>query len=238
MISTAEAIGLEGIGVTDHCNISERPAQKREKYRHGFNLDRTYDRRRRAIEELREETDIRVFDAVEMDYDPREADSIETFLEEAQFEYAIGSVHYVDERNVTKSTQFKDYSETERRDAIETYVDTVVSLAKSELFEIGGHLDVVERNSHLRGLLTSEHYNRVAKAFSDSRTVPEINAGSITREYGEFHPAPTLLDEMLDRGIEFTLGSDAHRPPEIRDRVANLRSFVDEGDLDPVYPFV
>jgi len=95
MVDAATDAGLDGVGITDHCNVSPDPAAERFKRTFGFNLDLTYERRREAIERLRADPDvgIDVFDAVEMDYDPDHEAAIADFLAEAGFDYAIGSVH-------------------------------------------------------------------------------------------------------------------------------------------------
>lgn len=80
MLSAAEDAGLNGVGVADHCNVSTRDRPQQVKRAMGFNLDAVYGRRRDAIENLRGRFDLRVFDAVEMDYDPRDEAEIEAFL--------------------------------------------------------------------------------------------------------------------------------------------------------------
>jgi histidinol-phosphatase (PHP family) len=72
MVRAAERSGLDGVGIADHCVVSEREAHHDECARYGFALDLTYERRRRGIERVREDADI---------------------------EYVIGSVHDVDSRS-------------------------------------------------------------------------------------------------------------------------------------------
>jgi histidinol-phosphatase (PHP family) len=234
MVEAAEEAGLDGVGFADHCNVSEREAMREQKRRLGFNLDRTYERRRRAIDALREESDLRIFDAVEMDYDPVDHAAIREFLGGADFEYAIGSVHYVEDVNVHYEPYFGEKSDDERTELVEEYFEKLVALVESELFEIAAHVDLIERNPALRGYARREHYERAAEAFAGSRTVPEINAGRVHDEYGEFHPGPTFAEALRDRGVRFTVGSDAHAPGELTRRATALADAVDERSLDPV----
>jgi histidinol-phosphatase (PHP family) len=223
MVDAAADAGLDGVGFADHCNVSPREEQRRHKHLFGFTLDATYDRRRAAIEQLREWFDVRVFDAVEMDYIPEERERIASFLSEAGFDYAVGSVHSVDGHNVQATRPFRDRPEAERRAVVERYYDALVDLIESELFDVAAHLDLPERNLPLRGLATAEEYGRVADALADSRTVPELNAGRVLGEYGEFHPAPEFLATLREAGIEMTLGTDSHEPDEIGPRLAAAR---------------
>lgn len=234
MFEAAEAAGLEAVGVADHCIVSERPALRRERDRLGFTFDATYERRRRAIEDLREEFDLRVYDAVEMDYVRGEDDRIADFLADAGFDYSVGSVHSVDDVNVQADERFADLDADERRGVVDDYYDSLVALIDSELFEIAAHPDLIERNEYLRGLTTDDHYERVAAAFADSRTVPEVNAGRALRDYGELHPAPRFFEVLREYGVEFTLGTDAHRPEDVDPRIERIEAFCAETGLEPV----
>ncbi|OYR84385.1 histidinol-phosphatase, partial [Halorubrum sp. E3] len=200
----------------------------------GFNLDMTYERRREAIEAVREDAAIEVFDAVEMDYDPTHEGAIAEFLADAGFDYAVGSVHDLDGANVHTRSHFADKPEAERRELVDRYFEKLVALAESELFAVAAHPDLIERNPHLRGFATEDHYAAVADAFRDSRTVPEINAGRLLDDYGEFHPAPAFLDRLVDAGVDVTVGTDSHEPDAIAPRVREIEAELDRRGLEQV----
>jgi histidinol-phosphatase (PHP family) len=200
----------------------------------GFNLDLTYERRREGIETVRENFDLRVFDAVEMDYEPGEEDAIREFLDAAGFDYAIGSVHVLDGVNVHVESYFARKPEAERRELVDRYFEKLVALADSELFEVAAHPDLLQRNPAFRGLATGEHYRRAAEAFADSRTVPEVNAGRALGEYGELHPNGAFLDTLLDHGVDVTAGTDSHDPGEVGPRVERIEAELAGRGIEPV----
>lgn len=234
MLAAAESAGLAGVGITDHCNVADREAMREMRARFGFTLDETYERRRRGIDSYRDRFDLHIFDAVEMDYEPQDEARIADFLEEAAFDYAIGSVHHVEDVNVHFESYFGRKSESERRAVVTTYFDKLVALVDSELFEVAAHPDLIERNPALRGLATEADYERVAAAFADSRTVPEVNAGRALDDYGEFHPTPAFLDALLERGVRVTVGTDSHAPETIEPRLAALSDRLAEAGVAPV----
>jgi histidinol-phosphatase (PHP family) len=234
MVEAAADAGLDGIGFADHCNVSPEAGARRYRRALGFNLDLTYERRRTAIEEVRAETEVDVFDAVEMDYDPNHEAVIADFLDEAGFDYAVGSVHELDGANVHARSHFADKPDDELRALVDRYFEKLVALIDSELFAVAAHPDLIERNPHLRGFGTEDHYGAVADALRESRTVPEINAGRLLDDYGEFHPAPTFLDRLVDAGARVTVGTDSHEPDEIAPRVREIEAELDRRGLDPV----
>ncbi|WP_266081593.1 PHP domain-containing protein [Haladaptatus caseinilyticus] len=235
MVRAAEQAGLDGIGFTDHCNVSSRAQAKDARAARGFNLDRTYERRRRAIDHLQEESEIAIYDAVEMDYDPRDEDEIRAFLSDADFDYTIGSVHDVMGTNVQVASAFENKSTDERTKVVDRYFDQLVALIDSELFDIAAHIDLLERTLPLRGRATEAHYHSVAEAFTDSRTIPEINVGrALTDEI--VHPQSSFLEILREHNVSFTVGTDSHRPDEVNTRVDVLENVLSEYGIKPVRP--
>ncbi|MGQ3412110.1 PHP domain-containing protein [Natrinema sp. LN54] len=236
MVRAAEAAGLEGVGFADHCNVASRAGPESMRSLYGFNLDLTYERRRRGIERLREEFDLEIYDAVEMDYDPRDEDAIDAFLDEADFDYAIGSVHGIGGNNVQVASNFAAMSDDERDAVTDEYFETLIALVESELFDIAAHVDLLERTPPLRGRATEAQYREVARAFADSRTVPEINAGRALTDAEIVHPSERFLTVLREHDVAVTVGTDSHHPSEIPDRADFLDDFVAETGLEPVEP--
>lgn len=234
MVDAAEAAGLDAVGFADHCSLSE--AWRDERLLWNRNFDRTYARRRTALSIVADRTDLAVYDAVEMDYEPDLEAAIDEFLDEADFDYAIGSVHYVAGKQVFPFESFADASDAERRAFVDDYYDAVVSLVESELFDVLAHADLVENHPALRGLTTAAHRDRVAAACADSRTVPEINAGRAgdRGEFDLFHPTEPLLEAFRDRGVRFVVGTDSHDPEDFADRVPRLERYLDETGIEPL----
>ncbi|MFB6138630.1 MAG: histidinol-phosphatase HisJ family protein [Halobacteriaceae archaeon] len=230
MVQAAADAGLDGVGVADHCIVVDDDFGRRARY----DLVETYEERRADIEAVRAETPIDVFDAAEVSYVPDAEAEIAAFLDRADFEYTVGSVHFAGPYDYTGGAQYAHADEAARRAAVETYFETVVDLVESELFDVAGHLDLVQRIPPLRGFAERRHYEALAGAFADSRTVPEINAGHLTRAYGEIHPEPRYLAFLRERGVEFALGTDAHRPHEVRERIAALEERGITADVTPV----
>jgi histidinol-phosphatase (PHP family) len=230
MVEAAVEAGLDGVGLADHCTVSERASARRYRRRLGFNLDVTHERRRATIADLREEFEIEIADAVEMDYHPDDEAAIREFLDATAFDYALGSVHEVDGTNVHRD-HFAGLSAPDRRAAVETYFDRLVALVDSGLFDVVAHVDVFERNPALRGLATTADYERVADALAGREVVVEVNAGRVDQEYGRLHPAPAFRAVLADAGVTFVPSTDAHGPAELTARVPELRAAVD-GDAD------
>lgn len=227
MVEAAESVGLDALGLTDHCIVVEDGFGRRERY----DLVETYERRRAVVDDASAETDLRLYDAAEVSYVERAEAETREFLSTADFAYTIGSVHFAGAYDYTSAASYVDASEETRRAAVERYYDAVVSLVESELFDLLGHLDLPERTTALRGHSRPEDYERVAAALADSRTVPEVNAGRVDRSLGRVHPDPKMLGQFRAHDVGFVLGSDSHRPGELRSRVPALEDAVERHDV-------
>lgn len=72
MIEAAAGADLEGLGLTDHCIVTDDEFGRRGKY----DLVETYERRRDVIDAAREETDLTLYDAAEVSFVMQNADGI------------------------------------------------------------------------------------------------------------------------------------------------------------------
>ncbi len=230
MAAAAYDSGLEGIGFTDHCVPYEDPFGRHEQYP----FTETYLERRQELVSARNELEIECYDGVELNYDPAHEPAIRAFLEAADFDYVIGSVHYAGEFYVGHPDALVGASAATKREALETYVDWQLQLVDSGLFDVLGHLDLTQRSPSLRGLMRAADYRRLAEALATSDIVPEINAGRLDRTYGEVHPHPAHLDVFRELDVPFVLGTDSHAPDQLQSRIDLLDTRLDELDVDVV----
>ena len=228
MVEAAEAVNLDGLGLTDHCIVTDDAFGRRAQY----DLVETYERRREAIDAARERTELALYDAAELSFVGAETDATRAFLETADFDYTIGSVHFAGEYDYTSDAPYADADEATRRSVVKRYYDAVVALVDAELFDVLGHLDLPERLETLRGHSRPVDYKRVAASLAHSRTVPELNAGRVERSLGRPHPDPEMLSIFDAHDVGFVLGTDSHRPEELTERVPELRATAEDAAID------
>lgn len=236
MIETVERLGLDGIGFADHVLISH-PA-KRE--RHGYPMDvSAIPDRRDELARLRDATDVRVFEAVEIDYYPFAEEAIATFLADHQFEYVIGSVHELGRHHPDEPAPsvhhsdercFEGMAASDRQAVVDRYFDRVVRLIESDLVDVIAHLDLIERNAALRGLATDEHYHAVAAALADSDAIPEINGASVTDDWPVL-PRRRFFEVLREYDVALVRGSDAHGTASLETRTERIDRWAGRHDV-------
>ncbi|OIJ14857.1 histidinol phosphatase [Anaerobacillus alkalilacustris] len=155
--------------------------------------------------------------SIEMDYTPGKHKEMEQFIKSYDFDYVIGSIHWVEDFGIDLG-EFKH--EWDRRDLKETYskyFDQVVTLAESNLFDIVGHLDLVKIFNYIPNdeEFLMEQYERATTALANSKTCVEISTAGLRKYVGQLYPDPRLLNLCYKKGIPIVLSSDAHIPEDV-----------------------
>ncbi|MBP1759107.1 MAG: histidinol phosphate phosphatase HisJ family [Firmicutes bacterium] len=147
---------------------------------------------------------------LEAEYRPHEEGRIKNLLAQFPFDFVIGSVHEFD------GWAF-DYPEEEvmhwKKDADELYsryFEVVTLAAKSGLFTTIGHFDLIKVFGvrPMKDILTLA--DEALTTVAEHSLVLEVNTNGRYKLVQEFYPERRLIEEIQRRGIEFTLGSDAH----------------------------
>lgn len=155
--------------------------------------------------------------SIEMDYTPGKHNEMERFINSYDFDYVIGSVHWVGDFGIDLAEYRKEW---EKRDVKETYIkyyDQIVTLAESNLFHIVGHLDLVKIFGYIpqdREFLL-EQYDRATEALANSKTCVEISTAGLRKPVGQLYPDRELLQMCFDKNIPIVLSSDAHEPDHV-----------------------
>lgn len=152
---------------------------------------------------------------IEADYISTHMDAIAAALVSHDFDYIYGSVHFIETWGFDQS-RFK--FEFERRDidaVYEDYFNLVMDAARTGLYDIMTHLDVVKKYGHRPTRDLGELYHEVARTLKKSNVAIELNASGLHKPVGEIYPGSDILRIMHEHGVPITFGSDAHKPSEV-----------------------
>ncbi len=146
---------------------------------------------------------------------------------EWEFDYIIGSVHYVkaDGEYIPVDASAKHLKEGADKHfggdiyaLIEEYYRLVATVADKTKANIIGHFDLITKFQEKEKLFDeqNERYVRAWKAAVDQlieADLPfEINSGAISRGYRTTpYPAPEIKEYILQKGGKLVFGSDSHR---------------------------
>jgi histidinol-phosphatase (PHP family) len=209
--------GIAELGVSEHVY---RFRQALDVWQHPFWMQYAKDDLDEYCAFVREETDLRL--GIEADFVPGGEDRMANLLEARDFDYVIGSVHFLREGAVDMDEySVWDSGPTRPRSAEEVwrrYFQTIGESARSGLFDVVAHPDLVKYWGD--GGRTPEgdlrrYYELAIDGIAESGVAVEVSTAGLRKPAGELYPAPAFLQMALDAGARVALSSDAHRPQDV-----------------------
>jgi histidinol-phosphatase (PHP family) len=130
-------------------------------------------------------------------------------------DYLIGSVHFINEWGFDNPTFIGEYKNYNIDELYSLYFLAIENMAKSNLFHIVGHLDLIKvfnkRPTKDIRLLAKN----TIKAIKDANMVVEINTAGFRKEVKEQYPCLDLLSLIYENNINITFSSDAHKVDDV-----------------------
>ena len=221
-LDAAHEAGIEELGVAEHIH---RFTDALELWRHEFWEQNAVDDLAAYCDFVRT-TPLRL--GIEMDYLPGREDRTASLLDRHDFDYVVGSVHFLGDQAVDHDG-WDIWTSGAGPDAIwARYFETVAQAARSGLFDILAHPDLVKVWGAARPGPSCDPralYEPFVQAVADTGVAVEVSTAGLRKPAGELYPAPALAEMLVDAGASFSLSSDAHLPADVgRDYAAAIES--------------
>ncbi len=153
--------------------------------------------------------DIQILLAYEVDY-MSNSKFIEQDILNANVDYLIGSVHFIDKWGFDNPEFIGLYKEKDIDTIWEEYFQTVSKMVKTGYFDIVGHLDLIKVFKYLPTKNIKTIALQTMKDIKKSNMVLEINSAGLRKPIKEQYPSYDLLQLAFELDIPITFGSDAH----------------------------
>ena len=159
--------------------------------------------------------DINIRIGLEIDYFPNKIEEIKCFLSSYNFDYVIGSVHYVGEWMFDAAKLQENFKNWDIDELYRRYLELVVEGAQTGFFPLIGHLDLLKIFGHRPTKGLRETYGWALKEISKTGVVLELNTNGWYKPVGELYPEPMLINLLFEHNIPITLSSDAHQADQV-----------------------
>ncbi|HWG08639.1 MAG TPA: histidinol-phosphatase HisJ family protein [Solirubrobacteraceae bacterium] len=211
--AAADQRGIRELGVSEHVY---RFHQALEVWRHPFWESYAVDDLDAYCEFVRGQTDLRL--GIEADFVPGAEDRMVNLLSARDFDYVVGSVHFIREGAV----DMDDYSVWDSGRSVEEiwrrYFETIGEAARSGIFDVLAHPDLVKVWGEERLLPEGDlrrYYELAIDGIAESGIAVEVSTAGLRKRVEELYPAPAFLGMCLEAGAPVALSSDAHRPEDV-----------------------
>ena len=198
---------VEYFGFSDHA-----PMDFDKKYRMDFKDMKKYEKDVYSLKETYKEDKIEILLGYEVDFLPGFMD--ERVLK-ADVDYLIGSVHFLNGWGFDNPEFIGEYKNKDIDKIWEDYFEAITKLAKSGLFDIVGHIDLIKVFNFLPKKDIKLIAKDAIKAIKKADMVIELNTAGYKKPVNELYPSKDILELIKEYDIPITFGSDAHKPDEI-----------------------
>ena len=206
--AAAKVGGLDEIGFSDHNPMPTEFDVWRM-------LDSEVDQYLQFVSDVRA-SGIAVRLGLECDYLPGNDDWIRKLSKRANWDYLIGSVHYVSQDWAVDDPEHVSRITEEGVEQVwDLYWRRLAEAVRSRLFDFVAHPDLPKKFGHRpQGDLT-RFYEPVIGALAEVNGSFEINTAGLRKPVKELYPAPEFLRLARAADIPLVINSDAHSPAEI-----------------------
>jgi histidinol-phosphatase (PHP family) len=228
----ANVRGISELGVSEHIY---RFTQALDVWQHPLWRECAHDDLDHYCAFVREQTDLRL--GIEADFILGAEDRIDNLLEARDLDYVVGSVHFLREH----SLDTEDYSVWGTGKSSEeiwrAYFLTLGEAARSGLFDILAHPDLVKVWGRDRPVPDGDlrrYYELAMDGIAESGIALEVSTAGLRKPAREIYPAPAFLAMCVEAGVPVALSSDAHRPEDVGadyDRALELLDSVGVSEL-------
>lgn len=240
LIETAIERGIVTYGITDHPPISEERFLYPDELEAGLDLparlaqfDAYAEASREAVEQFTGRIELlRGFEAEVVPTATYVADMLH-LRQRHDFDYIVGSVHWVDELPIDVSGESFEAATT-RLGGLEAllvrYYQQLAEMVEQLRPEVVGHFD-------LPRLFSSGHDAHDAPSVraaiddalhltSEVGSLIELNTAAYRKGLGDPYPAPSIVRRASELGIAFTFGDDSHHIDHVAANLERAREYL------------
>jgi histidinol-phosphatase (PHP family) len=209
----AEEQGIAELGVAEHVY---RFTAALDVWRHPLWREFAHDDLDEYCAFVREQTDLRL--GIEADFVPGGEDRMASLLQARDFDYVVGSVHFLGDRALDMDDYDVWTSGRSPEQIWSAYFTTLGEAARSGLFDVLAHPDLVKvwggERPRPEGDLR-RYYELAMDGIAESGIAVEVSTAGLRKRAREIYPAPAFLAMCVEAGAPVALSSDAHRPGEV-----------------------
>lgn len=208
----AAAAGIAELGVSEHVY---RFRQALDLWRHPFWEEQAKDDLQAYCEFVRG-VGLRL--GIECDFIPGAEDRTASLLAEHDFDYVVGSVHFLGDVAVDHPAWDAWERQADPDRIWRRYFDALAECARCGLFDVLAHPDLVKVWG--RGRPQPERdpryfYEPAVEAIAESGIAVEVSTAGLRKPVAEIYPAPAFAEMCVEAGAAFSLSSDAHLPEQV-----------------------
>ncbi|MDQ3936490.1 MAG: histidinol-phosphatase HisJ family protein [Actinomycetota bacterium] len=234
-LDVASERGIGVLGVSEHVHRFE---QALTVWTHPFWRMNATDDLDAYCSFVREETPLSL--GIEADFVPGTEDRMANLLEARDWDYVIGSVHFLRDAAVDMRGEWDVWRHADPEKVWRRYFETLGEAARSGLFDVLAHPDLVKvwgRDAPRPEGDLRRFYDLAMDGIAESDVAIEVSTAGLRKPVAELYPAPAFLEMCLEAGRPVSLSSDAHVPADLAYRYDDALELLDSAGVTELAVF-
>ncbi|MEM2083779.1 MAG: histidinol-phosphatase [Nitrososphaerota archaeon] len=173
----------------------------------------------KEIEEARKKYNLKIKIGLEIDYNIAYEKIIENILNEYQFDFILGSIHFIDGIDIIGNQSSMFFKDKNMNEAYERYFSELKKIVKSGLIDVLAHPDYIRRSAikyYGEDFIFEDNKNIIEELLDlmiKNDVGLEINTSGYRHGLNDSFPKLEFLKFCFKKGLrKITIGSDAHSP--------------------------
>jgi histidinol-phosphatase (PHP family) len=234
-VEVANERGVDALGVSEHVY---RFTQALDVWDHSFWREHARDDIDSYCEFVREQTPLAL--GIEADYIPGAEDRMATLLEARDWDYVIGSVHFIANQAIDMRGDWDIWRSQHPEKVWMRYFETLGEAARTGLYDVIAHPDLVKvwgSGGPMPERDLRFYYDAAMDGIADSDVAIEVSTAGLRKPVGEIYPARPFLEMCLEAGRPIALSSDAHTPNDLAYRYDEALEYLESVGVDKLSVF-
>src|SRR3954463_3556850 len=227
--------GVEALGVSEHVH---RFSQALDVWDHPFWRQNARDDLDSYCHFVREQTPLAL--GIEADYIRGAEDRMGTLLEARDWDYVIGSVHFIANQAIDMRGDWDIWRGADPEKVWMRYFETLGEAARTGLYDVIAHPDLVKvwgSGGPMPERDLRFYYDAAMDGIADSDVAIEVSTAGLRKPVGEIYPSRPFLEMCLEAGRPIALSSDAHTPNDLAYRYDEALEYLESLDIDRLAVF-
>jgi histidinol-phosphatase (PHP family) len=223
---TAAERGIAELGVAEHIY---RFTAALDVWQHPLWVEYAQDDIDAYCDFVRDRTDLKL--GIEADFIPGREEKLRSVLEQRDWDYVVGSIHFLAE-GALDYDRFDVWNSARSADHVwKTYFTWLGELAASGMYDILAHPDLVKHWGKERPWPEKDlrfYYDLAMEQIAESGIAIEVSTAGLRKPVGEIYPDRAFLEMVVDAGNPIALSSDAHTPEHLGFEYEQALQLLDE----------
>ena len=217
----AKKVGLKDLALTDH-----------DRYKAGVDFNEV-----KKLQERNPEIKIRA--GIELDNDPETSSDGRKWVEKHwdDLDFVLGSVHFVKDFPFDHPNFIAEYDKYDINDLYREYYKEIQRIAQSGLVNSMAHLDLIKIFKFFPTDDMTELYDETLDVIKSQDLSMEISTAGFRKPIGEQYPSYQLIKMAKEKGITFTIASDAHAAKDLTHNYDKLEKILKDFEINEVAVF-